>query len=119
MANPSQSADGEVMYSMERVAKNAQAITYVRTIMAIVTGLCAGTLGMKGLNGFAFYAFVYAATSVAVIVTKTGGSVEKVYSRGDALGRAGPQRNHGASALFVSFGRSRTPLFTFTELGII
>ena len=102
MANPSQSADGEVMYSMERVAKNAQAITYVRTIMAIVTGLCAGTLGMKGLNGFAFYAFVYAATSVAVIVTKTGGSVEK-YIPGATLGGQVLSGIMGQALSFVLF----------------
>jgi hypothetical protein len=57
------------------LARSAQAINYVRTIMTIAGGFAAGILGLTGSRGLAFYVALYLATSVLLVQRMPGGKV--------------------------------------------
>ena len=79
-------SDGDKRYSMERIAGNMQVLIYVRTLMTMAAGFCAGTLGLTGMSGFVFFAAAYAVTSLALLAAKTGFSGVEKYVPGSSAG---------------------------------
>jgi hypothetical protein len=55
------------LLSQESMMVNIMNINYVRSLMAIVGGLCAGILGLTSLYGLAFYVTCHVLTSLALL----------------------------------------------------
>lgn len=68
-------SDEPELYDMRSMMANQKALAYVRTISTIASGFAAGILGLTGFKGFAFFACLYVATSVAIATLKMGGKV--------------------------------------------
>ena len=70
MATERRAKDGSsiIFWNQLNVGKNNAAVNWVRTLMAIVTGAAAGVLGLKSMQGFAFFVACYAATSLALLM---------------------------------------------------
>ncbi len=62
---------GAMLFNMPNIQANAQAVAWVRSVMGLVGGICAGVLGLTGGRGLLCFVGFYVLVSLA-IVAKAG-----------------------------------------------
>ena len=67
--------------NVEALQSNSMGISYVRALMAIITGIAAGILGLTGSKGFLLYIAVHLLTSLALL-TKMRFNVQEYLTPG-------------------------------------
>lgn len=71
-----------VAYLPDKIALNADTLSRVRTVTALLAGVVAGVLGITGLMGFVWYVLHAVITSFIVSTMTCGGRPEKFFASG-------------------------------------
>lgn len=77
-SQPGQSEDQQEVFDYYAQQSNLQKIEAVRSYMGIITGVCAGILGLTDMNGILFFVSVQFIVSLALFV-KMGGDIQSYY----------------------------------------
>ena len=68
------------MYSQQPFANNLNNLAWLRAVMAIVSGVCAGILGLESLWGFMFYLATSFLLSASIFFTRIEGKPELYFT---------------------------------------
>lgn len=75
---PGQADDQQEVFDYHAQQSNVQKMEAIRSYMGIVTGICAGILGLTNMNGILFFFAGQVIVSLALYM-KMGGDIEKYY----------------------------------------
>lgn len=68
------------MYSQQPFSNNINNLSWLRAVMAIVSGVCAGILGLESLWGFMFYLVTSVLLSASIWITRIEGKPELYFN---------------------------------------
>ena len=73
------------MFSQEPFLFNLNNLAWLRAVMAIVSGICAGILGLESLWGFMFYLATSVLLSASIWITRINGQPELYFNNLSSL----------------------------------
>ena len=62
--------DQNLQFSISSLKHNARSITFIRSSLSFITGICSGILGLTGYYGFLFYGIASIFMSLMIFLIK-------------------------------------------------